>query len=216
MSGNSNGQYTSAGNQIVSIGQVGSASISEGQTTMANSFPVVLPSDQTGIGTRTSPNVNQDQMRAWLQNGQMFSLSTGLQASGGSGGNFPLAVFNPSNSGKNLLIFSVAISANIQFIQAYITYQTSNPNFASSISPSNMKMGGAGTVATCTTTSSSVSIVGTGLDTAVFAIAPRTELLSNAAAILLPSGSANAIIGWIQITNSTATNYAITIRWIEY
>lgn len=194
--------------------KIGSTTLAAGQTTMSGSIPVVLASDQTGIGTRTSPNIVQNQKRAWLQNGQMYSLSTGIQTTGGSAGNFPLAVFNPSNSGKNVLIFSICISANVKH-QAYTTYQTSNPNFASSATPSNLKMGGAGSVTTCTTTATSTGIVGTGLDTVAIANTDRYDILTNETEILLPSGSANALIAWMQ-TTASVTSYAIVMRWIEY
>ena len=54
----------------------------------------------------SNPVVTQDQIRAWINNGQGFSATTGkLMAPGQITGGF--SVFNPAASGKTLLVYSL-------------------------------------------------------------------------------------------------------------
>src|SRR6476646_2194129 len=58
----------------------------------------------------TNPTITEDQIRVWIANGQGFSASTGILNSASGTNNYPLSVFNPNNSGKSVLLYSVQVS----------------------------------------------------------------------------------------------------------
>jgi hypothetical protein len=164
----------------------------------------------------TNPAITEDQIRAWIANGQGFSASTGLLNSASGTNNYPLSVFNPNNSGKSVLVYSIQVSNGSGGMTALLQLVTSNPSFASQITPINMKAGGpssalpAGAITTATTNQ---AIAGP-YEQVVTLVGTTAELLTNGAAILLPGGSNNGLVTYAQ-TYASAIN-SILMRWVEF
>src|SRR2546421_1500845 len=58
----------------------------------------------------TNPAITQDQIRAWIANGQGFSASTGILNSAAGTDNYSLSGFYPSTNGKNVFLFSIQVA----------------------------------------------------------------------------------------------------------
>ena len=164
----------------------------------------------------TNPAITEDQIRAWIANGQGFSASTGILNSAAGTNNYPLSVFNPNNSGKSILLYSIQVSNGSGGMTALLQLVTSNPAFANQITPINMKAGGPNSAlpAAAITAATTNQAITTPYEQVVTLASATLELLTNGAAILLPNGSNNGIVQYIQ-TYSTAIN-SILIRWVEF
>jgi len=161
----------------------------------------------------TNPAITEDQIRAWIANGQGFSASTGILNSAAGTNNYPLSVFNPNNSGKSVLIYSIQVSNGSGGMTALLQLVTSNPSFTNPITPINMKAGGPNSVAAVTAATTSQTIAAP-YEQVVTLASTTLELLTNGAAILLPNGSNNGIVQYVQ-TYSAAIN-AVLVRWVEF
>ena len=164
----------------------------------------------------TNPAITEDQIRAWIANGQGFSASTGILNSAAGTNNYPLSIFNPNNSGKSILLYSIQVSNGSGGMTALLQLVTSNPAFANQITPINMKAGGPNSAlpAAAITAATTNQALVTPYEQVVTLASATLELLTNGAAILLPNGSNNGIVQYIQ-TYSTAIN-SILIRWVEF
>lgn len=149
-----------------------------------------------------------------ITNGQAFSASTGMLNSGAGTNNYALSIFNPAGSGKTVLIYSIQVANGSGAMTALLQRVTSDPAF-SAVTPLNARAGGgvsalAGHVTQAT---SNQPLSGT-YDQVVIVVGATLEILSNGAAILLPGGSNNGLVQYIQ-TYSAAIN-SILMRWIEF
>ncbi len=164
----------------------------------------------------TNPTLTSDQIRAWIANGQGFSASTGILSSAAGTNNYPLSVFNPSTSGKSILIYSIQVSNGSGGLTALLQLVTSNPAFANQIIPINMKAGGPNSAlpAAAITAATTNQAIAAPYEQVVTLASTAMELLTNGAAILLPNGSNNGLVAYIQ-TYSAAIN-SILMRWVEY
>ena len=162
----------------------------------------------------TNPTITEDQLCAWIANGQGFSASTGMLNSASGTNNYALSIFNPNTSGKNILIYSIQVANGSGGTTAILQRVTVDPAFTA-VTPLNAKLGGsasaiAGHVSQAT---SNQTLSGT-YDQVITIANTTTELLTNGAAILLPSDSNNGLVAYIQ-TYSAAIN-SILMRWVEY
>jgi hypothetical protein len=164
----------------------------------------------------TNPAITEDQIRAWIANGQGFSASTGILNSAAGTNNYPLSVFNPNNSGKSILIYSIQVSNGSGGMTALLQLVTSNPAFANQITSINMKAAGPNSAlpAVAITASTTNQAIATPYEQVVTLASATLELLTNGAAILLPNGSNNGLVAYIQ-TYGAAIN-SILMRWIEF
>jgi len=160
----------------------------------------------------TNPAITEDQIRAWIANGQGFSASTGILNSASGTNNYPLSVFNASSS-KSVLICSIQVSNGSGGMTALLQRVTSNPSFVNPITPVNMKAGGPGSVLSVTAATTNQAIAAPYEQVATLA-STTLELLTNGAAILLPNGGNNGLVAYIQ-TYSAAIN-SMLMRWIEF
>lgn len=146
-------------------------------------------------------------------NGSAFMASSGLLNS--VVGNYPLVVFNPATSGKNVLIYSIRISTGTGSSNGFLQAVTTNPAYGSAAAVTNKRLGGAtSAIATsCTFTSTSQTLSAPYIRVEILTSYPA-EILSNGSTILLPNGSANGLIAWI--TTFGGGYSSITIEWIEY
>lgn len=168
----------------------------------------------SGFTSSSGASITTDQIREWIANGQGFSASTGILNSASGTNNYALSVFNPNNSGKSILVYSIQVANGSGGMTALLQRVTSDPGFTV-VTPLNAKAGGgasaiAGHVAQAT---SNQSLSGTYDQ--VIAIASTTiELLTNGAALVLPNGSNQGLVQYVQ-TYSAAIN-SILMRWIEF
>lgn len=145
--------------------------------------------------------------------GSAFMASNGLINAGA--GNYPLAVFNPATSGKNILVYSIRLSTGTGSSNGFLQTVTGNPAFASAAVITNKRLGGPGSAiaASCTFAAASQSLSAPYTKVEMLTAYP-TELLSNTSTLLLPNGSASGIIAWI--TTFSGGYSSITIEWIEF
>jgi hypothetical protein len=158
-----------------------------------------------------NPAITQDQIRAWIVNGQGFSASTGILNSAAGMNNYPLSVFNSNNSGKSILLYSIQVSNGSGGMTAFLQLVTNNPTFTNPITPINMKAGRPSSVAAITAVTTSQTIAAP-YEQVVTLASTTLELLINGAAILLPSN--NGLVAYVQ-TYGAAIN-SILMRWIEF
>src|SRR5579859_8160037 len=90
-------------------------------------------------------------------NGLAYMVSNGLVSCTVSGtGNFPLSIFNPS-SAKNILIYSIMVGAGASSLAAMLAATTTDPAYASALTPTCAKIGGAASLASVTWVATSQS-----------------------------------------------------------
>jgi hypothetical protein len=154
---------------------------------------------------------------AWNQamnaNGSAFMASNGLLNS--VAGNYPLAVFNPATSGKNVLIYSIRVSTGTGSSNGFLQVVTTNPAYGSAATVTNKRLGGAASAiaANCTFASTSQTLNPPFVRVELLTTYPA-DLLSNGSTIMLPKGSANGLIAWVTTFNGGYSS--ITMEWIEY
>jgi hypothetical protein len=162
----------------------------------------------------TNPTLTSDQIRAWIANGQGFSASTGILNSASGTNNYALSIFNPNTSGKNILIYSIQVANGSGGTTAILQRVTADPAFTA-VTPLNAKLGGSASAIAGHVSQATSNQTLSGTYDQVITIASTTmELLTNGAVILLPNGSNNGLVAYIQ-TYSAAIN-SILMRWVEY
>ena len=162
----------------------------------------------------TNPTITEDQIRAWIANGQGFSASTGILNSASGTNNYALSIFNPNTSGKNILIYSIQVANGSGGTTAILQCVTADPAFTA-VTPLNAKLGGSASAIAGHVSQATSNQTLSGTYDQVITIASTTmELLTNGAVILLPNGSNNGLVAYIQ-TYSAAIN-SILMRWVEY
>lgn len=164
----------------------------------------------------SNPAITEDQLRAWIVNGQGYSASTGIVNSAAGTNNYPLSVFNPSNSGKSILLYSIQVANGSGGMTAFLQLVTSNPAFANQIAPINMKAGGPTSAlpAAAITAATTNQAIAAPYEHVVTLASTTLELLTNGAALLLPNGSNNGLVVYAQ-TYGVGIN-ALLARWIEF
>jgi hypothetical protein len=162
----------------------------------------------------TNPTITEDQIRAWIANGQGFSASTGILNSASGTNNYALSIFNPNTSGKNILIYSIQVANGSGGTTAILQRVTADPAFTA-VTPLNAKLGGSASAIAGHVSQATSNQTLSGTYDQVITIASTTmELLTSGAVILLPNGSNNGLVAYIQ-TYSAAIN-SILMRWVEY
>jgi expansin (peptidoglycan-binding protein) len=168
----------------------------------------------SGFTSSSGASITTDQVREWIVNGQGFSASTGMLNSASGTNNYALSVFNPNNSGKNILVYSIQVANGSGGMTAILQRVTSDPGFTA-VTPLNAKLGGAASaIAGHVSQATSNQTLSGNYDQVVTIASTTIELLTNGAVILLPNGSNEGLVQYIQ-TYSTAIN-SILMRWIEF
>lgn len=164
----------------------------------------------------TFGNTYEDAVRACVLNGQSFSADIGLFTSGAGTNNYPLSVFNPKTSPVNVLIYSVQVANGSGGLTALLQLVTSNPAFGTQLVPINMQAGGNASQlsSTSVTWANSNQSIATPYEQVVAIASATQEMLTNGAAILLPKGSDNGLVAYIQ-TYAAGIN-SLLMRWIEF
>jgi hypothetical protein len=156
-----------------------------------------------------------------IASGQSFIGNSGILATATAanltvGG---LCVFNPATSGKNILIYSLQVSAtNASFCDIY--HVTADEAFGAPITPQNLNLGSLATsVATCDSSPNNVAASVTKHGTKILTVNQAqiqgpSEQLTNGAFILLPAGSAHGIAVYPFIT-TIGNQFAVLAKWLE-
>jgi hypothetical protein len=158
-----------------------------------------------------NPVITEDQMRAWIVNGQSFSATTNKQTAAGAI-NAGFSVFNPAASGKTLLVYSLKYTiGNNSFNTLNLT--TSDPALGSSLTVTNNRAGsGTTSVASSTFTNTNVASAGTVNDTIGSATNVMTQVLLNGDYLVIPASNGFAFYANI----SGANAWCVSAEWIEF
>lgn len=163
-----------------------------------------------------NPVITQPQVIAALLAGKVFTAST-PKLTGVANNTGAACLFNPSNSGKTLLVVSIHGYCNAA-AQGTIELVTADPTLGTAMTVSSNE-GGSG--APVSVISTSASYAASGLTPSVTpngvwstAAGTMIEILSNGNAIWLPVGVASGVKP--TITTGAANPFGFVITWIEY
>lgn len=153
-----------------------------------------------------------------LAGAQVFYATTGQMASANATVDAPMSIFNPSNSGKNILITSIIASSGTGALIGFLYFVTTNPAYANNLLISNAKAGGAtsaiGGAGVCTFVNTNQSAPGGGTQFRRVYNQFNQELIPNGTGILLPNGSANGVVAMME-TYATGIG-ALSAQWVEF
>lgn len=165
------------------------------------------------LDTSTIPEANIGKL---ILNGQSYAATTGQVTVGGTSITVGVGLFNPANSGKNILIYSLRFSnaGGSSMLNLYTI--TSDPAYASALTVNNLKVGGSASAIASHITyqNAATTVVGTVLDVGELPQASHVEQLTNGSAILLPSGSATGLAIYDFVANAQA--WSATFKYVEF
>lgn len=176
---------------------------------------------------QANPNITESSISSWIRNGNGFIAS--YANSTVTNANLKMcafSIFNPSNSGKNVIIYSIRINSQTSSVGSdnAINTTTSDPSgttgYLQTFSAINQGAGTLSSVVSLSATSTAgaattVTATGTVVDLFGSTSNASTELLSNGAIFFLPNGLAKGISIFEHV--STVGNvFGATLRWIEY
>lgn len=174
------------------------------------------------LGAMAGGFVTEDVIRNFTLAGKAFSATTGKNAAPGAV-TLGFQLFNPANSGKNLLIYSLIILSaaagihDIRMTTADVSSITGWSGNNVAVTPVNNKGGGAGSSATCGYSNTSVTgtLLGSSRETTACTANAPVEVLTNGECIFLPAAA--SINGLAVYFNATGTNnWAITCEYLEF
>jgi hypothetical protein len=198
------------GANIVDSGGVNKLAIdSSGRLTIVPNQSINLSQWSGATPSASNPVITQDVVRYWLNNGQGYTATTGKQTAAGAitGG---LSVFNTVASGKTLLVYSLTfIIGNNSFNQ--ITFTTTDPALGTSAIVSNNKSGAAASVTSCSYANTNLTPAGSTKDYTGAGSNTFVQVLTNANAYILPSGS--GIVFYSNLSGANA--WLCSMSWIE-
>ncbi|HEU0001974.1 MAG TPA: hypothetical protein VFQ36_13825 [Ktedonobacteraceae bacterium] len=165
-------------------------------------------------------SLTSDMIRFLTEQGQAFSAcTTKVQAPGAATLGFQL--FNPANSGKNILIYSLILNiASATFHDMRLTTAdvssiagwTNTP-----LTPLNNKAGGPASAATAgySNTNLTGGLLGTTREIVGVPATQSIETLTNGECIFLPAGA--SVNGLALYINATGTNnWSVTAGYLEF
>jgi hypothetical protein len=187
----------------------------------------ILPSGATP-STRSSPGQAlaldelgnllvslQDPSLAEIRNGQLFYGTTGQESLANATVDSPTSLFNPSNSGKSLLIKSWIVSSGTGSIVGIMFFTTVDPAYGSSLLVKNANPGSANTsVASATFDHANNSEPGAGEFRRIYN-QYYIEMIPSGYGILLPKGSAHGITTFME-SYATGGIGAQSLLWEEF
>lgn len=177
---------------------------------------------QAGIVDAWGRFITEDQIRAYTLSGNAYSVTTGKLSAPSGGNTLGWQLFNPANSGKTLLIYSLILIYNsaalhdIRMTTADVSGVITNwTNVA--VTPVNNKGGGAASVATSGYSNSGLSggLSGSSRETTGTQNSGPVEILTNGECIVLPAtNSINGVA--IYVTSGGANSWAVTAEYLEF
>lgn len=172
-----------------------------------------LVKNTDGSSNASAASVFSDVRVEAVMNGQAFTVVQNQTIGGAATGQYAVSVFNPSNSGKNILIFSIKCMTNFGNCTVWLYQTTTNPAYNTTLTPKNMLGGGSVSSlasGSITANSASISFPASQVDMTI----AQPEVLMNNATFFLPNGSANGLTSLVNVGNSQA--YSICVKWIEF
>ena len=162
----------------------------------------------------TNPYPTYDQVDALIAAGQGYVAVAKISTTNAS--NAGLAIFNPASSGKNALIYRATQVLNGGNVTTELRNNTADFALGTSVTPANLKAGGAaGVVTSSSAASGATGGVGTLLGGLQSGSNVSLELLQINARILLPSGT--QAYGFELLANPSVSNTLyLAIYWVEY
>ena len=134
-----------------------------------SNIPLASPALFNGSSLDRAIGINgvasvQSWVRQIALQGHAYSVHNGLPTSATGTNDYPLSIFNPAASGKNILIYSLRImaaSAASNSITARLKFTTTDPAYGSAATVSNQKAGGAAStiVASCTFATANTTLI---------------------------------------------------------
>lgn len=174
------------------------------------------------LGAMAGAMITEDVIRNFTLAGKAFSATTTKNLAPGAV-TLGFQLFNPANSGKTLLIYSLLIlsaAAGIHDIRMTTADVSSIAGWSGNnvaVTPVNNKGGGAASVATCGYSNTSITggLLGSSRETTACTANSPVETLTNGECILLPSSaSINGLAVYFNATGSN--NWAITAEYLEF
>lgn len=165
--------------------------------------------------SNSNPLLTELNIQNWVRSGQAYATTTGNYTSTAS--TRPgLSIFNPSTSGKSLLIWSLHFYHSATIGDHRLNLTTSDPALGTSPTISNLKgQGQAASVATVSSnTTSNTTMIGTTIDVLESTTSPMGAFEFLEYPILLPAGTANGVV--VYLNSTTAVVDAISAKWIEF
>ncbi|HEY7416953.1 MAG TPA: hypothetical protein VH593_17335 [Ktedonobacteraceae bacterium] len=161
----------------------------------------------------------------YVRNGQGFACNgRGVTATNPNLLNCALSLFNPSNSGKSVLIYSIrCLASTTAGTLSQWNFTTSDPynttGFTAQLTPVHLQAGvtvPATVVSACQTASGNTTTVaapGTKVEEFILTAGVSGEILNNSAVVVLPPGNGMVVMIYV----GTATGYFQSFaKWIEY
>ncbi|MBX5455901.1 MAG: hypothetical protein IRZ31_03285 [Thermogemmatispora sp.] len=224
-----NGRLQLVPNQTINVAQIGGIApgldssnelrvSNYGKSSSAGDTPILLDSagrTQVNIAqwNGAAPSVSnpvfvRQQFNEWLGNGQGYSVTTGKQTSTATA-TTGLSLFNPSSSGKTLLVFSARVAeAASSWHQLNLT--SSDPALGTTLTPLNLKAGGPASVASASMSNNNLTPVGSQIDTLLLVSNTTIDFLSNGTLIILPPGNGLALY-----VATSSNSWAAVLKWLE-
>lgn len=167
------------------------------------------------LDTSTIPQADYTKL---MLNGQGFTAVSAL-ITGANTAYYGMSIFNPSNSGKSILIthFMVVIQAASTNFSAFFT--TTDPALTTVLTPLNLKRGGAASVASVTVNAGAdnvASLPGSGKFRETVTVAGyECDILKNGSVILLPAGAANGVTLYLY-NPAGSDKFSFFADWLEF
>lgn len=160
--------------------------------------------------SQSNPVITENNILNWIRNGQGFVASPTQQTSGGTL-TIGYSIWNASNSGKTVVIYSLRIGLQTSnYSSMYLT--TANPALSNTLTPSNSKPGsGISSVATVTWQNTATSSSGTFFEQIITPGSAITEMLSASEEIDLPPGN-----GLLLLVPTASSNWTVVGKWVEF
>ncbi len=164
-----------------------------------------------------TPVTGYDQIHAYIAAGQGFVYSTGEQQGPASSANVGLSLFNPANSGKNILIYSVKIFYT-GYAMFFLALSNADPALGSVAFVTN-SMPGSALASTASATYTNTNLTPPANNTILEGAQAAgnytiNDILTNNSVYILPKGSAS---GLLLFFNSPSTNtWIATIKGVEF
>ncbi len=157
-----------------------------------------------------NPVITEDQIRAWIANGQSFSATTGKQSAAGAI-NAGFSVFNPAGSGRTLIVYASKLTVGNTAFNV-LTLTTSDPVYGTTLTVTNNRAGSStASVTSATFTNSNVTTVGTANDIIGASANTSAQFFYNGDVLVIPPGNGFAIF----VNVSGANNWCVSAEWIE-
>ncbi len=176
---------------------------------MPNGAGQALGLDGLGnIAIQSWPLTMQLQGKSYIASSGLLNLAAG---------NYPLCIFNPASSNKNIVLYSLHVSsgtAAANAITVFLQAVNANPLYTSIALITNGRSGGSASAIAASCTFTSISQVLASPYIQVEISNGPVEFLLNGATLLLPAGTSSGVTIAVQ---TYASGYSsLTARWLEF